>query len=75
MAVKTQRGRLIQKIPSRLNQRDLVLWQGKRGVCKGCVSHLWLVWLEGKWCQSLRQKALEPGGCGINVGLVIMVCF
>ena len=31
MAVKTQRGRLIQKIPSRLNQRDLVLWQGKRG--------------------------------------------
>lgn len=75
MAVKTQRGRLIQKIPSRLNQWDLVLWQGKRGVRKGCVSHLWLVWLEGKWCQSSRQKALEPGGCGINVDLVIMVCF
>ena len=73
--MKTQGGRLIQKIPSRLNQQDLALWQGKRGIRKGCVSGLWLAWLDGKWCQSLRQKTLEPGGCGINVDLIIMARF
>ena len=75
MAVKTQVGRLIQKIRSRLNQQDLGLWQGKRGIRKGCVSGPRLAWLDGKWCQSLRQKTLEPGGCGINVDLIITARF